>query len=446
MSLKPASPVNRTSRLGAEALESRLMLSAAPPTVVGLNVASSQWTQDFVDHLESAGLGTAGYSIPVGTAEQLNPLTWENLDTIRITFSEDVDVDRQDLSVTGVVNASYETSGFFYDPETLTASWTLATAIPITEAIHLDLDGDGEFAVVDLAGDALDGEWTDSSSTYSSGDGVAGGDFEFRFNVVLSDLNSNGQVDNFDHFFTRMFEGNEIGDANYLAERDADGDGDIDDDDADRIAAHFGESLPTGDPAGVANDAPNAGDFDLLSIDDRDADYVVSLDAVFDDVEDLDSELTYGVVSYTNSIVLESVTIDASSGTLTVNASDYTAFSGRAEVGVRATDSDGRQVDATLTVDVDYLNQPPVITNFSSYFMDGETWSLSGHVDDPDDDVTGLLVDLSGVVATRAAVDANGDFYLVAIVPTSQWAYEFAIVEDPHKSASEQSKTYVGIT
>ena len=40
----------------------------------------------------------------------------------------------------------------------------------------------------------LDGEWTTSASTFvaGSGDGTAGGDFEFAFHVLPGDANGNG--------------------------------------------------------------------------------------------------------------------------------------------------------------------------------------------------------------------------------------------------------------
>ena len=149
------------SVLRLEQLENRLMLSSSPPTVVDVCVASSGWDENFLDYLETSGLGDNGYSIPVGSTAQRASLPWVDLDRINITFSEDVNVDLQDLSLSGNVNTNYEFSNFLYDPQTRVASWELETPIAAGERLHLDLDGDGVDAIQDLDGNTLDGEWVD---------------------------------------------------------------------------------------------------------------------------------------------------------------------------------------------------------------------------------------------------------------------------------------------
>jgi hypothetical protein len=44
----------------------------------------------------------------------------------------------------------------------------------------------------------LDGEWTNGSDTFPSGDGTAGGDLDFRFNVLRADANQDGKVNALD--------------------------------------------------------------------------------------------------------------------------------------------------------------------------------------------------------------------------------------------------------
>ena len=129
-----------------------------------------------------------GHSIPTG-ASQLDPLSWPGLDEIRIVFSEDVNVQQGDLLVRGVNVPVYAIDGFSYDAATRTAIWTLAAPIDLDNVI-LELSDQ----VTDQSGAALDGEWTNGVSMFSSGDGVAGGAFEFRINVLPGDVNQTGSV------------------------------------------------------------------------------------------------------------------------------------------------------------------------------------------------------------------------------------------------------------
>ena len=139
------------------------------PAVAAVNLASTQWAPSFVSYLESAGLGTGGYAIPVGSTNQLQTIPWKNVDQIRITFSEDVVVAAADLSVSGVNTTAYTFSGFSYDSNTKTATWTLSA--PITkDKLLLDLDADGLAPVRSVAtGEVLDGAWVNCQSTLSIG-------------------------------------------------------------------------------------------------------------------------------------------------------------------------------------------------------------------------------------------------------------------------------------
>ena len=119
-------PGRRSLRI--ESLETRNMLSH--PAVTAVNVAGSNATS-FVSYLQSSGLGVGGYAIPVGSTAQLKTLPWANIDQIRITFSENVAVREEDLSVSGVNTTAYAFSGFSYDPASYTATWTMAA--PFTQ-------------------------------------------------------------------------------------------------------------------------------------------------------------------------------------------------------------------------------------------------------------------------------------------------------------------------
>ena len=113
--------------LRLETLETRAMLSH--PAVTAVNVAGTNWNPSFVSYLQSSGLGAGGYAIPVGSSAQLQTLPWTNINQIRITFSEDVVVHAEDLSVSGVNTTAYAFSGFAYDSTSHTATWTLAAPV-----------------------------------------------------------------------------------------------------------------------------------------------------------------------------------------------------------------------------------------------------------------------------------------------------------------------------
>ena len=163
------------------------------PAVAAVNVAGTGWASSFVSYLESSGAGTDGYAIPVGSSSQLQTLPWTNINQIRITFSEDVAIEAADLSISGVNKTAYVFSAFSYDPNTFTATWTLDA--PITkDKLLLDLDADGMDPVRSVStGDVLDGAWTDCQSTYNSGNGQGGTDFQFRFNVLPGDVNASNR-------------------------------------------------------------------------------------------------------------------------------------------------------------------------------------------------------------------------------------------------------------
>ncbi len=440
------SPISNSRRnsLCLEPLENRLMLSTVPPTVSDVNVSGSQWTGPFIDYLETSGLGNDGYSIPVGSSAQLTSLPWTNLDRISITFSEDVNVDFNDLSISGVTNTTYDVDHFFYDPQTRVATWTLDTPIAAGERIHLDLDGDGVDPVEDLDGNTLDGEWTDEVSTYTSGNGTAGGDFEFSFNVLEGDAVASNLVDYFDYIYTRLAEGLGTEDPGYSHFYDIDGSGAIEQADWQEVLNHLWATLPTGTPPGAINDAPTTIGFDLVAITDRVADTTVSLHDAFDDAEDPDSALTYSIRSQTNANLFDNVSINPANGVLTLNAA--ATGSGRSRIVIVATDTSGLSVQSTVTADVDYVNQPPVISNYLGVDLGSGVWQITGVVSDPDNDVEGWIVELGGVFETRVVVQADGTFSYTTILDPNDWGTEYATTSDPYDAPSNIVGVFIGLT
>jgi hypothetical protein len=154
------------------------------PMVTGVYVRSSSWTPAFLSNLQAQSLGdaTLGYVMPTGPG-QLTTLPWTNLDRISVRFSSDVNIAPGSLSIFGTYNPLYavDATVLNYDPATFTATWGLTTPL-VADGLRLVLSSAG---VSNVGGNArLDGDWLDTTATFPSGNGAAGTDFSFRFNVV----------------------------------------------------------------------------------------------------------------------------------------------------------------------------------------------------------------------------------------------------------------------
>jgi len=208
-----------------------------PPQVARVLVSSTGWDTTFL-----APLGEEGYAIPTGSG-QLGTLPWTSIDQVKIAFTEDVNVSQGDLSVHGVNVPDYAITGFGYDPGSRTATWTFSA--PITaDKLLLALSDD----VTDTAGNRLDGEWSDGSSTFPSGNGAEGGDFQFRLNVLPGDCDQSAEVRTPDWRAARAQLGAVPGDAGYSVFLDVDGSGDIRTPDWRSVRSHLGDELPAGEP------------------------------------------------------------------------------------------------------------------------------------------------------------------------------------------------------
>jgi hypothetical protein len=392
--------------------------------------------------LESNSLGDGGYRIPVGSSAQTATLPWSNLDQIKIEFSEDVNVQAADLSLTGKNTTSYAFSGFFYDPQTRIATWTLAAPLA-KDRLLIDLDANGIDPIADLQSNVLDGEWANNVSTYTSGNGngSAGGDFEFLLNVLPAEVNSSAQVTNFDYVLTRSQEGKSTTSPGYNFKYDVNGSGLIDSSDWQFVLGKVGNVLPTGSPAGVSNDAPTTRRFDRVSVTNAAMDVAISLWNGFADNENGASGLSYSIRSNSAPSLFDSVSINHATGELIVNAAS--GASGRAKITVSATDAGGISTDSSISVDVDYVNQPPIILYPLAEALPAHTWLISGVVSD-DDDVTDLIVEFYGVFETRAAVYPDGRFEFAIILDDDPYGWEFAVTHDLQGLESNTVSVIIG--
>jgi hypothetical protein len=420
-------------RWGIELLERREMLSAVPPTVVNVEVASSQWSSAFVEFLQENSLGQQGYSIPVGTALQSCSLTWTGIDQIIIHFSEDVRVDAEDLSLSGINSAAYAFRDFHYDVENYVATWTLATPVFI-DRLQIDLDGDGIDPVRNLEGIALDGSWVNDSSQYQSGGTTAGIDFQFTFNVLPADINNSGDLAYVDYRFIYQSRGTNPDDPRYIAFRDIDGDGFIDSVDWMLPIDFDGAALPSGVPVGVTNDAPTTEGIGLQQIAVGATDVAISLLYSFDDAEEGASGLTYSIVGSDNPAMLGNSYINPTTKELVLNATP--GMSGRSAITIRATDSGGLFVDTEVIVEVGYQNVAPTIQAYAG-LLGPHTWMIIGQLTDYDDAPDNFIMELTGEINKRFTVQEDGQFECVVIFSHDLDDYTFYLTTwDPQGAQS----------
>lgn len=407
--------------LRLEPLENRYLLSH--PAVAAVNVAGTSWAESFVSYLESSGLGSGGYAVPVGDSTQLQTLPWTNINQIRITFSENVTIAASDLSISGVNHTAYAFSGFSYDSTTFTATWTLASVIT-KDKLLLDLDADGLAPVTSVSSDdVLDGAWTDCQSVYNSGDGEGGTDFQFRFNVLPADANASNSVTSTDLLMVAQKIGQSVGSAGYNIRCDVDGSGGVTLSDYSAVQTKMGGTLPTGDPVGMTNDAPTTSGIPDVSDETNTTDYVLSLSDFFADAETASDDLAYSIINNTNASLFDSLNIDAS-GNLDLDFAANTK--GDAMLTIRATDAAGLIVDTTLAVHVSDLpttsgipdvsmakNSASQVVALANYFTDTETasedliYSITGNTNASL--FNSLNIDASGNLTLSLAANTTGD-------------------------------------
>jgi hypothetical protein len=235
-----------------------------------------------------------------GSGEQLRTVPVGGADTISVTFSEDVNVSASQMRLVGLYSGNIpEFAEFSYDIGTMTATWRFV-GWTFGDQYALVLDD----SITDVEGRRLDGEWTNPEeltttntavSEFPSGDGNAGGDFEFIMTLLPGDANldlavtsadltilqnhfNNGQIDEL--FSEGDFTGDGVVDFDDVALysphsglnlgvvwvlADLDGDFDVDDDDAETMADNMGMSNPTWADGDLDdNNAIDLDDLDLL--------------------------------------------------------------------------------------------------------------------------------------------------------------------------------------
>ena len=180
-----------------------------------------------------------------------------NITKVTLRFSEDVLIGEHNMSLWGVDVPQVTISGFSYDSVLFLATWTLQGAGLGLNKWLLDLSD----AVTDIAGNALDGDWTTGEGAFpsGSGNGVAGGRFMFRFNVLPGDNDSSGMVQSSDVIQVRngQFKSTTTGGYNYR--HDVNGNGLVQSSDLITTRNAQFTSLPDDEPlSGAAGSASAA--------------------------------------------------------------------------------------------------------------------------------------------------------------------------------------------
>jgi nitrous oxidase accessory protein NosD len=171
-----------------------IILIEESPTVINVTISGSNSTHAPYSFDAHDGSGEQLKSVPVGAA-----------DTVSITFSEEVNVVASNLTLTGLRTGGHPTlAEFSYDVETMTATWRFDDLVARDHYLISLSD-----AVTDVEGDRLDGDWVNPSyvfasnaaiSEFPSGDGEAGGDFNFVITLLAADSQVSNVVNIYDFY------------------------------------------------------------------------------------------------------------------------------------------------------------------------------------------------------------------------------------------------------
>jgi hypothetical protein len=194
---------------------------SAPVTITGAFVSGSNWTtaanmaasgtEQFDTYLSTHGLGNAtiptlGYALQTG-ASQTTDLPWTNINTISVSFSGSVsNIGLGSLKLVGGTGggavAAPTATGFVPDGSN-TYSWTFPSNLGNNKYVFAIATtgssfGTGATQVTGTNGAGISGTFTTGSSSFPSGNGLAGSTFDFFFNVLPGDGKQVGTVNSAD--------------------------------------------------------------------------------------------------------------------------------------------------------------------------------------------------------------------------------------------------------
>jgi endonuclease/exonuclease/phosphatase family metal-dependent hydrolase len=195
-------------------VEGTLTVTNTPVKVTGVFVKGTTaglvtgWAAGYLalSPFTSAGGSQLGWQLPDGSAQLAagSSISWNNVNTISVRFDQPISVPAASaVSIVGKVLTGYSGSTPIQSDATITpASVTLLDSGRVAEFVLPQALATGRYVlsiastgITDSAGTTfLDGDWTTGESTFAagSGNGTAGGIFNFAFNVLVGDLDGNG--------------------------------------------------------------------------------------------------------------------------------------------------------------------------------------------------------------------------------------------------------------
>ncbi len=220
-----------------------LVVTAGAPQVENVIISGSTSTHNPYSFASATNNGQP----VIGSGNQLRTVPVGGADTISVTFNEDVNILANDLTLVGLQAANRPVlAEFTYDIGTLTATWRFENLGEADQYLILLAD-----AVTDVEGNPLDGEWVNPASIFTtnsvvsefpSGDGTAGGDFNFVFTILPGDANLDSWVQSSDQgdYWSNYYSSGEDW---LFTDCDWDGDGIVDWPDEDLFYLNLGTNL-----------------------------------------------------------------------------------------------------------------------------------------------------------------------------------------------------------
>ena len=238
------------------------VVNPTAPEVNAVYVSGSAWQQSFLNFLGNNGLGDSqlGYRL-MGGPNQLGSLPWVDINIIAVAFSRDVNINTANIALIGSPDLApppaLSAATYSYNSTTHVATWVYRNSLPLDKYL-LSIPSASVTSVA--SGQALDGEFANGSGALlPSGDAVAGGDFNFRFNILPSDVDQNGVVTGLDGGGVRQHFLQYTTTTGYNPLYDTYGKGEITGLDLLTVQGALLTSLPATDPTAPAGGGINSG-------------------------------------------------------------------------------------------------------------------------------------------------------------------------------------------
>jgi len=171
-----------------------------PVKVTGVYVRGSTWNTNYLNLsvFTTVDGSQLGWQLRDGVNQLANSATvpWSNVNRVSVQFDRAISTPQATALTLQVVTAAgaqtVTPTGVTLLAGGTVAQFTVSTLVTGKYVVSIPATG-----IMDAAGTTvLDGDWTTSVSTFAqgSGDGVAGGIFNFAFNVLVGDAQANGVI------------------------------------------------------------------------------------------------------------------------------------------------------------------------------------------------------------------------------------------------------------